>query len=109
MHVGVVVSLRGGGLVAPAIHDTDQKDLDDLMVELRDVVNRARAGRLRSSEMSDPTITMTNLGDLGVETVYGVIFPPQVALVGFGAVTERAWAARRDGRRAPRPRRDARG
>ena len=71
------------------------------MVELRDVVNRARAGRLRSSEMSDPTITMTNLGDLGVETVYGVIFPPQVALVGFGAVTERAWA--HDGMVGARP------
>ena len=45
--------------------------------------------------MSDPTITVTNLGDQGVETVYGVIYPPQVALVGFGKIVERPWADRR--------------
>ena len=50
------------------------------------------AGRLRSSEMSDPTITVTNLGDQGVDTVFGVIYPPQVALVGFGKIVERPWA-----------------
>jgi pyruvate dehydrogenase E2 component (dihydrolipoamide acetyltransferase) len=42
--------------------------------------------------MSDPTITVTNLGDQGVETVFGVIYAPQVALVGFGRVIERPWA-----------------
>ena len=42
--------------------------------------------------MSDPTITVTNLGDLGVDSVFGVIYPPQVALVGFGRVAERPWA-----------------
>lgn len=92
IHVGVAISLRGGGLVAPAIHDTDERDLDDLMRGLRDLVTRARAGTLRASEMSDPTITVTNLGDQGVDAVYGVIYPPQVALVGFGAITERPWA-----------------
>jgi pyruvate dehydrogenase E2 component (dihydrolipoamide acetyltransferase) len=93
VHVGVVVSLRGGGLVAPAIRDTDTLNLDDLMRALRDVVGRARAGRLRSSEMSDPTITMTNVGEQGVDKVFGVIFPPQLALVGFGAIGEQPWAA----------------
>jgi len=91
VHVGVAISLRAGGLVAPAIHDADATPLDDLMGALRDLVNRARAGSLRASEMSDPTITVTNLGDQGVDAVYGVIYPPQVALVGFGAVRERAW------------------
>lgn len=62
------------------------------MQRLRDLVNRARTGSLRSSEMSDPTITVTNLGDQGVESVFGVIYPPQVALVGFGRVVERPWA-----------------
>ena len=62
------------------------------MAELRDLVNRARAGRLRSSELTDATITVTNLGDQGVESVTGVIYPPQVALVGFGKVAERPWA-----------------
>jgi pyruvate dehydrogenase E2 component (dihydrolipoamide acetyltransferase) len=41
--------------------------------------------------MSDPTITLTSLGDRGVETVYGVIYPPQVALVGLGRVVDQPW------------------
>ena len=93
VHLGVAISLRTGGLVAPAIHDADRLDLDALMAALRDLVRRARTGGLRSSELTDPTITVTNLGDGGVPTVYGVIYPPQVALVGFGTVTERPWAA----------------
>ena len=92
VHVGVAISLRGGGVIAPAIHDTETLELDDLMAALRDLVTRARGGRLRSSEMSDSTITVTNLGDLGVDEVFGVIYPPQVALVGFGRVAERPWA-----------------
>jgi pyruvate dehydrogenase E2 component (dihydrolipoamide acetyltransferase) len=93
VHLGVAISLRGGGLIAPAIHDADAKDLTTLMGDLRDLANRTRAGRLRSSEMSDPTLTVTNLGDQGVETVYGVIYPPQVALVGIGRVVDRPWAS----------------
>lgn len=92
VHLGVAISLRGGGLIAPAIHDADEKPLPELMAALRDLVKRTRSGRLRSSEMSDPTITVTNLGDGGVEAVYGVIYAPQVALVGFGKVRERPWA-----------------
>ena len=89
VHVGVGISLRGGGLVAPAIHDVPDKKLDELMSELTDLVARARSFSLRSSEMSDPTITVTNLGDKGVDTVFGVIYPPQVALVGFGQPAQR--------------------
>jgi pyruvate dehydrogenase E2 component (dihydrolipoamide acetyltransferase) len=92
IHVGVAISLRQGGLVAPAIHDVDRKSLDEVMGALRDLVQRARSGVLRSSEVTDATITVTNLGELGVETVFGVIYPPQVALVGFGKVVERPWA-----------------
>jgi pyruvate dehydrogenase E2 component (dihydrolipoamide acetyltransferase) len=91
IHLGVAVSLRGGGLIAPAIHDADQKSLGELMAALRDLVQRARAGSLRSSEVSDPTITVTNLGEQGVETVFGVIYPPQVALVGLGKIVEKPW------------------
>lgn len=90
--IGVAVSLRQGGLIAPAIHGVDGKSLAELMRDLTDLVKRARAGSLRSSEMSDPTITLTNLGEQGTETVFGVIYPPQVALVGFGRVVERPWA-----------------
>ncbi len=93
VHLGVAISLRGGGLIAPALHHADRKSLDELMAGVRDLVGRARTGRLRSSEMSDPTITVTNLGERGVDLVHGVIYPPQVALVGFGGVRERPWAA----------------
>ena len=92
VHVGVAISLRGGGLVAPALHDVERRDLGDLMRGFRDLVQRARTGGLRSSELSDPTITVTSLGEQGVETVFGVIFPPQVAIVGFGKIVARPWS-----------------
>ncbi|WP_348734291.1 dihydrolipoamide acetyltransferase family protein [uncultured Mycolicibacterium sp.] len=92
VHVGVAISLRGGGLVAPAIHEVGAKSLDELTADLSDLVARARAGSLRSSEMSDPTITVTNLGEQGSATVFGVIYPPQVALVGFGKPAQRVCA-----------------
>ena len=88
IHVGVAVSLRGGGLVAPALHDVDRQSLSDLMRSFRDLVQRARTGRLRSSELSDPTITVTSLGEHGAESVFGIVYPPQVAIVGFGRVVE---------------------
>jgi pyruvate dehydrogenase E2 component (dihydrolipoamide acetyltransferase) len=92
IHIGFAISLRQGGLIAPAIHHADQKSLDELMEAMRDLIMRTRAGRLRSSEMSDATITLTNLGDMGVESVFGVIYPPQVALVGFGKIADQPWA-----------------
>ena len=101
IHIGTAISLRQGGLVAPALHDADRLSLSELMQNFQDLVKRARAGSLRSSELSDPTITVTSLGEQGVETVFGVIYPPQVALVGFGKVVERPWVA--DGLVVPRP------
>jgi pyruvate dehydrogenase E2 component (dihydrolipoamide acetyltransferase) len=95
-HVGCAIALRDGGLVAPAIHDTDRKSLTAVMSELMDLVARARGGTLRSSELADPTITLTNLGDLGVEQAFAVIYPPQVAIVAFGKMIPRPWAI--DGR-----------
>ena len=92
IHIGVAISLRQGGLIAPAIHDVDKKSLPELMRDMSDLVKRARAGSLRSSELSDATVTLTNLGDQGSEAVYGVIYPPQVALVAFGRLVERPWA-----------------
>jgi pyruvate dehydrogenase E2 component (dihydrolipoamide acetyltransferase) len=93
VHVGVAISLRGGGLVAPALHHTDRQSLGELMRNFRDLVQRARSGSLRSSELTDPTITVTSLGEQGVEAVFGIIYPPQVALVGFGKIVERPWSS----------------
>ncbi len=94
VHLGVAISLRRGGLIIPAIHAAHQKSVEEVMGALRDVITRARSGRLHSSEITEGTITVTNLGDLGVETVFGVIYPPQVALVGFGRIREQPWADR---------------
>jgi pyruvate dehydrogenase E2 component (dihydrolipoamide acetyltransferase) len=101
VHVGVAVALRGGGLVAPAIMDTARKPLAVLMDEFRDLVGRARAGRLRASELAAPTIILTSLGDSEVETVFPIIQPPQVAIVGAGGVAERPWVVA--GQVVPRP------
>ncbi len=100
VHVGVAVALRGGGLVAPAIMDTAGRPLAALMNDFRDLVARARTGRLRASELAAPTVILTSLGEASVETVLPIIQPPQVAIVGAGAVAERAWVV--DGRVVPR-------
>lgn len=92
INIGFVVSLRSGGLVVPAIHRANEKSLDELMEMLNDLIPRARALKLRSSELADSTITLTNLGDGGADTVFGVIYPPQVAIVGFGGISEQPFA-----------------
>lgn len=100
VHVGVAIAIRGGGLAAPALHQADQLPVDELMARMRDLVQRTRAGRIRSSEISDPTITVTSLGERGVETLYGIIYPPQVAIVGIGKIVTRPWIV--DGAIEPR-------
>jgi pyruvate dehydrogenase E2 component (dihydrolipoamide acetyltransferase) len=91
VHVGVAIAIRGGGLAAPALHDADQAPLDELMARLRDLVRRMRSGRIRGSEMAEATITVSSLGERGVEALHGIIYPPQVALVGFGTPVMRPW------------------
>jgi pyruvate dehydrogenase E2 component (dihydrolipoamide acetyltransferase) len=100
VHTGVAIAIRGGGLTAPALHDADKLSLGDLMARMRDLIQRTRAGRIRSSEISDPTITVSSLGERGVEALYGIIYPPQVAIVGFGKVVQRPWVI--DGAIGPR-------
>jgi pyruvate dehydrogenase E2 component (dihydrolipoamide acetyltransferase) len=101
IHVGWAISLRGSGLIAPAVRDADKLSLDQAMTALRDLVTRARTARLRGSEMMDPTVTVTSLGERGAESVLGVIYPPQLAIVGYGAV--RSSPAVVDGQLAVRP------
>jgi pyruvate dehydrogenase E2 component (dihydrolipoamide acetyltransferase) len=96
IHIGWAVSLRGGGLIAPAIRDADRKSLSEIMGALRDAVERARKGSLRSSELGSATVTVTSLGDRGAEAVTAIIHPPQVAIIGFGRIVTRPWVV--DGR-----------
>jgi pyruvate dehydrogenase E2 component (dihydrolipoamide acetyltransferase) len=101
VNLGMAVSLRGGGLVTPALLGVGSLGLGELMTRMKDLVARARGGRLRGRELTEGTLTVTNLGDQGVDDVHGVIYPPQVALVGFGRIAERPLAS--DGMLGVRP------
>ena len=112
VNVAVAISLRGGGLVTPQIQQADRVDLAATMARLKAMTLEARSGVLRSASMGAgetpgadtatqmSTITVTNLGERGADLVYGVISPPEVALVGFGRVAERPWVV--DGNVQPR-------
>jgi pyruvate dehydrogenase E2 component (dihydrolipoamide acetyltransferase) len=92
VHLAVAVAQRGGGLIAPVIRDAQTLGLDDLMGAMRGIVGRARGGALRSSDVDRATITVTNVGEQGAMSVFGVIVPPQAAIIGFGRIAERPWA-----------------
>lgn len=89
--LGVAVATRGGGLVTPRIVGAQQLDLVGLMAHLTDLVKRAKAGRLKGTELQPGSITVSSLADGGPEALYGVVYPPQVALVGVGSVAQRPW------------------
>lgn len=89
---GIAIALRKEGLITPALLNAEGMSLEETMHALDDLITRTRAGKLRNTEITQQTITITNLGDLGVESVYGVIYPPQVALVGLGRIMDAPWA-----------------
>lgn len=89
---GIAIAKRKEGLITPALIDAQTMSLDQTMKALDDLITRTRSGKLRSSELTQQSITITNLGDLGVESVYGVIYPPQVAIVGLGRIIDAPWA-----------------
>lgn len=99
--LGLILSLRSGGLLVPSIGCADRLTVEEMMARIKVLTRRARSGRLRGSDLVPPSITVSNLGDQGVDSVLGVIYPPQVGLVGFGAVAERPWAV--DGMLGVRP------
>ncbi|MGB8314217.1 MAG: dihydrolipoamide acetyltransferase family protein [Aestuariivirga sp.] len=92
INMGIGVALRGGGLIAPALPLADTLTLSEIMQRLGDLVARVRGGRLRSSELTSATVTLSNLGDESADMVLPVIYPPQVAIIGLGQVSERPWA-----------------
>ncbi|MGO4816879.1 dihydrolipoamide acetyltransferase family protein [Flavobacterium sp. W22_SRS_FP1] len=92
INIGFVVSMRTGGIIVPAIHQVDLKNIDEIMKALNDIIPRARALKLRSSELSESSITVTSIGEGGADAVFGIIYPPQVAIIGFGTISEQAFA-----------------
>lgn len=78
------VNLRGGGLVMPVIANAELHDAETMMATLNDLVLRAKTGNLRYSELNGATVTVTSIGDRGADAIFGVIYPPQVAIIGLG-------------------------
>jgi len=101
VELGVAISERDGGLVAPVIADAARLTVDELMARLKELTTRVRRGVLRAADLAEPSVTVTNLGDRGADSVLGVIFPPQVALVGIGRLHDEVVAV--DGMPAVRP------
>lgn len=91
INIGVAIALRGGGLVAPAILDTNELSITELMAKLRDLSGRVRQGHMRGSELTGSTFTISNVGEGNVEAVVPIIYPPQVAILGIGSIVERPW------------------
>lgn len=89
--MGIGIALRGGGLIAPALALPDRLSLTEIMQRLSDLVARVRGGRLRSSELTEATVTLSNLGDNSADMVLPVIYPPQVAIIGVGQIDARPW------------------
>ena len=67
INIGLTISLKQGGLVVPAIANADQKSLEEIMADVLDVTQRTRTGKLKTSDLASATITLTNLGDRGVQ------------------------------------------
>ncbi len=80
------VNLRGGGLVMPIIRDAEHLAAPAMMQRLTELVIKARAGSLRHSELNGATCTVTSIGERGCEAIFGVIYPPQVAIIGLGKI-----------------------
>src|SRR5262245_52535771 len=88
VHLGVAAVRRDGTPVVPVLPDAGRRSVDDLMKGLRELARRARSDRLSATDLAEPTFTVTNLGNLGVQAVFPSIEPPLVGAVGFGKVVE---------------------
>jgi pyruvate dehydrogenase E2 component (dihydrolipoamide acetyltransferase) len=86
-NIGVAIAVPDG-LIAPAILDCQALSLAEIAARAKDLVARARAGKLRAEEYSEATFTVSNLGMFGVDTFTAIVVPPQVAILAAGAVCD---------------------
>jgi pyruvate dehydrogenase E2 component (dihydrolipoamide acetyltransferase) len=92
VHVGLAVSLGDEGLIVPVIKDVGRKGLAEIARARQDLAARAREGRLGADDIAGATFTITNLGAWGVESFNPIINPPQVAILGVGAIADQVVA-----------------
>lgn len=90
--VGLAVDRPGVGLVVSSIADPDQLDLDDADAAIRALVDRTRTGKLRPEDMGAGSVTLSNLGGLGVDRFEALLFPPQAMIMSAGTIRHRPLA-----------------
>jgi pyruvate dehydrogenase E2 component (dihydrolipoamide acetyltransferase) len=88
IHVGLAVALDDG-LVVPVVRNADQKPLAVIASEVRELIERARAGKLMMAEITGGTFTVTNLGGFGITSFTPIINPPEAAILGVGCIVDR--------------------
>ncbi len=90
VHIAIAVD-TDRGLLAPVLRDTQKLALGEIAKQTRDLIDRARAGRLRADELEGGTFTITNLGSLGIDAFTPVVNFPQVAILGLGRIRRTLW------------------
>lgn len=91
INIGIAVSIETG-LIVPVIHHADQKGILELAEELNDISMRARQNKLRNTDLTGGTFTLSNLGMFGIDRFTAIINPPQVAILAVGAVKQQFYA-----------------
>lgn len=86
IHLGVTIALKTGGVLVPALLDAHLMTMEELNISFQDLLLRTKNGELRNRELTEGSVTVTNVGDLGSDEVFGIIFPPQVCLIGLGKI-----------------------
>ena len=89
MNIGIAIAIPDG-LIAPALLDCGSKDLATISSELRDLVARTKANKLKPAEFADATFTLSNLGSFPVTQFTAIVTPPQVAILATGRSEQRA-------------------
>jgi pyruvate dehydrogenase E2 component (dihydrolipoamide acetyltransferase) len=87
-HVGIAVALDDG-LIVPVLRDADRMTLTEIAAATKDIVNRARSGKVRQHEIEGGTFTVSNLGMFGVTSFEAIINPPEPGILAVGRTIER--------------------
>ncbi len=89
INIGLAVApSQGMGLLVPVVHDADVKDLIQISIESRQVIERARSGRPAEGDLSGATFSISNLGMFGVDEFTAIINPPEAAILAVGAIKD---------------------
>lgn len=86
INIGIATALDDG-LIVPVVHQADQKNIEQISNEIKDLVMRSKEGRLTSVDLTNATFTISNLGMYGIDRFTAIINPPQSAILAVGKMT----------------------